>query len=647
MEEYRRLQLAQAEMTGLYLNAGEQAPPDLTTTDLDSFLTGSYRYYTEGGLRATISRSVTTVLASSFTFALSYLVLLMVNWGNVITCTSSTTCSGSSLFYDSSIFPLTWYRFIILVQMIPLGVYTVVLSSLACVARIREAVRISKFFQEALFITSDEELHFLSWSDVVARISRYQSTSTSPLCIVQDSLSPVEIHNIIMRTENLLLSTLKRWFKEKVVEGNILTLKNMLMSVPLQSRAIQWCIHHGVLSWVFDDRYRVRSEALETVRARLLLVGLVSLALMGPLAIFAAFLLVILESDEFRVNRASIFEKEWTGLARVVFRHFSEPEVWLGERLEEGRTHAVKFSESVITNRARKSILKTVKFFSAGILVVLAAIALVQDSALLYMSIGGKSLLFLFAVFSGIMAVCTGLDVNVPKTSVEAKVGRGLELFGQTHSNLCFSRAERIDFSSSCDRLNKARELDMLSGVFADLFFRPKLINLLNELLGILLLPYFFLVIFPDELSPIISQVPLIRSEALGDFTSEGCMEARALSGQSQEMVDVVGGAMMFSSLRDSERIASLLMFHKMYRECLGLEQMGLVRKVEDFKKICSTNMSLNLDPSVKNNDWFWYLVLRELTMSEGHLSLVRMSPDLVRVGMDALGSISSKGFGG
>jgi hypothetical protein len=632
MEEYRRLQLAQSlEVSGLY-GAAEETPV-VTTTDLDSFLAGVYRYYTEGGLKATISRAILNVVASWFTFTLSYVLLLLVNWDNVLACTSDQTCAGLSLFYES-IFPLTLYRFVVLLQLIPLGVYTVVLSSLACIARVREAVRISIFFRDALFVAHDEELHFLSWSEIVARISRYQSTAATPLCIVQDSLSPLEIQNIILRLDNIQMHVMKKWFSDMVVKND-----RLWMSVPLQSRAIQWCIQHGVISWLLDDRYRVRSEALSTVRSRIILVGIVSLLLMGPLAIFAAFLLVILESDEFRANRASLFEKEWTVLSRSVLRHGSEPEISLSQRLEKGREKACNFSNPLILNKAKKSFLRTVKFLAAGILAALAAIALVQDSALMHMTLVGKSLLFFFAVFSGVMALSAGLDTPVPKTSVGEKLRSGLGVTAHAHSDLSCGYTESTLFRSACEELTKARELDHISSDFSKFFFRPKIVNLLNELVGIILLPVFFLVVFPDTLSVMITEVPLIRHDRLGDFASSGLLEARAISEQSQEMVDVVSGGIMFSSLRDSETVGSLLTFFSSYQGIpsgLSEQQENTVLKVLEFKKYC-----LKSEKFSEKSDWFWYSVLRELTMSEGKLSLVRMSDDLVRLGLDSLRTFS------
>ena len=633
MDEYRRLQLAQSGA----LDHEVSEDPTITTTDLDSFLTGVYRYYKEGGLRATIARSVSNVAASSFTFGLSFVVLLMVDWSSVIACTSEETCSKLSLFYSSAFFPLTFYRFIVLIQLIPLGLYAVGLSIIACIARVREALRISRFFRESLFVQEDDELNFVKWSDIVERISRYQATSASPLCIVQDTLSPIEIHSIIMRTDNVHLSAMKEWYS--------LYRSDSWMMLPLQSRAIQWCIQHGVISWLFDDRYRIRDGALATVGVRIQFVGLLTLALMGPLAIFAVFLIVIIESDEVRSNKASLFEKEWTVLSKTVLRHYSEPDIWLCERLEGAAKSRIasQFSESLVSERSRKSILRTVKFLSAGILSVLAAIALVQDSALLYMTVGGKSLLFIFALCSGALAISAGLDAPPgSKQTCEEKIGCGILLMSHIHSNFDQSLPPSCNVNGC--QLSQAREIDMISNEFLRKFYRPKIFNIFFEFVGILSLPFFFLFVFPNTLGRVIAaSVPLVRSEHLGDFSARGCLDgARALSEQYHEMVG--GNVVQFSSLRNMEKVNTLLMLSKVYQ--LGTAR-GIVGKIFDFKKACCsssllTQAVIKVDRCLIDSDWFWYALLRELTMSEGGVSLLRMRPDLIRLGQEGLSFFSS-----
>jgi hypothetical protein len=619
MDEYRRLQLAQSSGSTTLIDSDNTAT---STTDLDSLLTGVYRYYKEGGFRATIARSVLNVLASSFTFILSFVVLLMVDWENVIACVSEEICNKLSLFNDSVVFPLTLYRFIVLVQLLPLGVYAVALSIIACIARVREAVRISTFFKESLFVLDDDELQFISWAEIVERISRYQSSSTSPLCIVQDTLSVIEIQNIIMRTESIHLAIMKEWSKSTC--GGILT-------IPLHSRAIQWCIHHGVVSWLFDDRYRIREGSIASVGVRIKFVGFVTLAMMGPLAIFAAFLIIIMESDEVRSNKTSLFEKEWSMLARTVVRHQLEPDIWLDERLEAARDSGLSFSEMLITDRTKKSLLRTIKFLCAGILSVLASIALVQDSALLYMTIGGKSLLFFLAIFSGLLAISAGLDDTQnsrnPNPSCDAKISTGLRLMSLIRSDMHIPNPYAI--YGSQDDVGRARQVDEISRDFSRNFLRPKIINILFEFAGIITLPFFFLFVFPDRLSEIIRVIPLVRSESLGDFYDTGCLGARALSEQSHEMVRDV----FFSSLRDRERLGTHLMLYEKF----GIES-EMMEKILDFKKACMQSPRIvNIDKSLIESIWFWYALLRELTMSEGDLSLLRLNPELSKLGQDGL----------
>lgn len=640
MHEYRRLQLEQAAAATVPLNeAGELN----MTTDLDAFLAGVYRYYVERGLVSVMSRSITNWLASILTFILAVVVLLLVDWASVLACTSEETCGD--LFFYNPIYPLSLYRFFILVQLVPMGLYTVILSSLSCVAKVREAIRVARFYKDSLFIAEDDELHFISWPDIVARIVRHQSTSTTPLCIVQDTLSALEIQNILMRTENLTLSINKRWMD--LLKNEKEWKYKFILSLLLQSKAMQWCLQHGLVAWLFDDRYRLRRDVLDSpfqVASRIRLIGVVSLALMGPLAIFALILLFILEADDVRSRRYSLFESEWTPLAKVVLGHFCETRESLSDRLRQGKEFGEEFSSSIIKNKAAESGLRFVKFSSAGFLAVLALIAVVQDAALLHMTLGGKSLLFLFAIFSGIVAICSGLNTTTP-VKVGDKLRSGLGLIGSIHTDLSSPGTSLRSHSAgpTQESLTHARELDLISLDFGRMYFCPKFFSLACEILGIVLLPLFFIHVLPTRLSEVVTECRIVASESLGDFAAEGFMSGGIGPGQSEEMTTAVSGQVAFSSLRSVDRVSTLIMMVSEYGPSCGVtkDQIALFNLIETFMKRCNSK----IDEVPKNrNMFFWYLVMRELTMSTGDCCLIRMVPGLLAVGMEALGSVAMAG---
>ena len=600
-------------------------PSPVTSTDLDAFLTGVYRYYCEKGLRSVIFRSVSNLIASMFTFILSLFVLLLIDWESVARCYSEEACRGLSFFHPNPISPLTTYRFIVLCQLVPLGLYTVVLASLSSVAKVREALRVSHFYKAGLGVSDDALLTFLSWEEIVQRIVTYQQTADSPLCIVQDSLTPVEITGIVMRTDNLLLQILKKWHSR-------FTGTSLVWELPLQSSAIQWVLQYVLITWLFSDRFRIRPVALtwDALRQRFQLIGVVSLALIGPIVIFTSILLFIKETDDVRANRSSLFDKDWTGLSKVVLRHYSEPEHAFSHRLSKARQLGELFSNHIVIDNSRAISVKTVKFIAGGVVAMLAIVAVVQDSALLYLTLFGRNLFWYFAVVSGIVAIAAGItrSENQEKIGIAAKTDVGLGLVGIIHYLPGVDAGPPS--SDAMAQLNTARRLDAISIIFNRNFFKNKLFNLLTELASILALPVYFLLVFPETLVDIIIDTRIMSSENLGDFAC-GMMEGSGPAGASIEMRE---GSTLPWVTRDTAKCVSTIAFAQAYGANSGLsrEQLALVAQVEKFRDAFLQLKSWETGTTLE----FWYLLMR--SVADGEDTGVVMSSSIISLSSEVTG---------
>ena len=504
MEQYSRLEVGS--------RTSDVPEPSVISTDLDSFLNGVYRYYCEKGLHALVLRSVSNLVASLFTFLLSVLVLLLIDWGAVAACTSEESCKTVSLLYPNPLSPMTLYRFLVLCQLVPLGFYTVVLSSASCVAKVREALRVSDFYKRSLGVTDDALLTFLSWPEIVSRIIEFQDSSPTPLCIVQPTLSAIEITNIILRTDTMVL----------------FVMKNMLpASAVAQSGVIRWCLQYGVVAWLFDERFRVRSDQLSThlLKQRLKLLGWLSLILIGPMLIFSAILLVIKELDDVRAQRSSLTDREWTPLATSALRAFAEMPHFLQSRLAQAREFADQFSLPVVPQSTAPA--RMVKFTAGGLLAVLAVAGLVEDKSLIYLSVLGRNLFFHVALLSAVVTVASVVASETLST-VACKIRAGTDLTGFTYSLPRVGVVEVIVStapSPASQLLQKSVQLDLLSGEFRSRFFSFRFANFGTEFLALLAAPYFFLVLFPRTLAgPLMELVrkEVRSSENLGDFCNAG-----------------------------------------------------------------------------------------------------------------------------
>ena len=167
-------------------------------------------------------KSVSNWVASVFTFLLSFTVLFLIDWSAVWMCkTDVIACAHLSLFYPSPFSQVSFFRFIIFCQLLILGFFTVLVFSLSSIAKIREAIKISKFFRDQLHVPDDRELLFLNWhKDIVSRIIDCQTRAVdAPLCIVQPELDSLEITNLILRLDNMVLLILKKFEKSSNQEN--------------------------------------------------------------------------------------------------------------------------------------------------------------------------------------------------------------------------------------------------------------------------------------------------------------------------------------------------------------------------------------------------------------------------------------------
>ena len=518
-----------------------------TTTDLDSFLSGVYIYYLEKGF--VVWRCVSSLVASLFTFFLSVVLLLLVDWGSVLNCVGEEACKNLSLFYSNPFVPFTFYRLIIVIQLLFLGIYTVLLATASAIAKIRQGIRISRFYKVSLGIAHDYELVFLTWPEIVKRIIAYQSTAPQPLCIVQSSLSALEITNIIMRTENFVM---------------------YLGEVSHMSASVTWCLKFGLVAWLFDERYRIQSDRISvtSVCARLRLIGWVSLALVGPLMIFTFILLVIRELDNIR---SKFWERDWTQLAFKQW--YSEMDHFRDFRLEAGRESANLFvSNRFDQNEGVKGI---AKFLAGGLLTVLALVGLLEDKALVYLNFGGRNLFFYVAILSVIVKMFSG-DVEAKNINVHEKLKNKKSAGAVLGGSLCV----HLPFNGSTNE----HRLDGLSRIFEVRFFQFRWMNFLREFLSVGCIPYYFLHKFPKSDLPrrIVHMVnfDVFSSENLGDFCQFGWFKnAHANIDLSKKTIieqvpfDVAIGAISFYKT-----------YRDMYVPCLEIER--LLKFVHQFSSM-------------------------------------------------------------
>jgi uncharacterized membrane protein YidH (DUF202 family) len=619
-----------------YRELGSRGVPSVVTTDLDSFLTGVYRYWSERGLRSVLLQSISNLVASVFTFVVCFVLLFLVDWYGVITCSDATSCVGVTLFYSDPFGrkTMSFVRFLIFIQLVLLGLYTVVLAGLSCVAKAREAVKISHFFHSGLNIPDDAELAFIPWESIVERIEIYQRTAVPPLCIVQDELSALEITNVIMRGENMLLAIMKKFSRFiDVRRGNFSKFDNFLSESVVGSATVQWLLQFGVIAWAVSERYTVRADVVdvETIRNRLKLIGLVSSVFIFPIFIFGAILLFIQESARLK-SGGTLSEPEWTSSGKTQLRHFSEMEHVFKQRLSQGKPALCKLvSASFTQNDLKKNIVKILIFVTSGLLAVLAIIGVVQDKAIMYLEFAGHNLFFYFAILSVGFGVLIRIEGNSVRSVVVKDTIRASVDFS-VHAHTVLVSEGYVRGTQNWSEFTKSKILQTCPVHFG----RNKLFIFLNELVSILAVPYVFYrhlihMNFPELFVQFLSE-GVYHSGALGDFAKGGVLVED--QGREVEMGETsVGGSNL--NILHPELAQAVLAFHSKFPAgCVwNREQVNLIERVTRFREFFlreSSRQDLKMDSIQSLN--FWYVFLMDVISRSGPVSTLQLDEELWRI---------------
>jgi len=530
--------------------------------------------------------------------------------------TDVVACAHLSLLYPSPFSEVTLFRFVIFCQLLILGFFTVLVFSLSSIAKIREAIKVSKFFREGLKIADDRELIFLDWhSDILRRITEYQASAVdAPLCIVQPELDSAEITNLILRLDNFVVAILKKFEKSSQIDSNYFD------HVILSSSTIRFLLQFGLVSWFFDDQYRIRSELMdvpvfslrEQISNRFKFMALVYLVFMFPIFIFGTFMLIIRESGKMRSGFSSLSDYEITGLATIVLRHFSEMDHEFRKRMEIAiREFSSVAGTKIWNNEIVQNFLKMGLFITSGILSVLALIALLEDKALVYLpvTVGGKNLFVYFALFSVAFGILVRADSSkdTKTLSVTDRIRSMIKSIDSTHF------VPAISVMNLGSPLERAIALDSIS---TSNFFQKKILLFLHELLAIVMVPYVFYFRADEELvgaTVSVLRSSVHRSANLGDFVKQGFfMEDEGVEIEMTEsvsetkVVDTIDPMIALSVLSSNKTVAC------------KFEHESLLRQTIEFKNRCIQQLENSTDYE-NFSLCFWYFLLR--TVREGNLN--------------------------
>jgi len=507
--------------------------------DLERFLTCFYRYFEVKGLRGVVAIHLSHVVALAFTIGFSFVLLFLIDWEALLACDSEESCRAISIYYAKPFRDLGFRRAGVLVCTV-LFVFYGAMNVATVYQDIRDAQSISTYYKERLGIASDESLETMTWSEVVSRLVQQQKESR--FCIVQDELTALEIANIIMREDNFMIGLTSH---KAFTEGLPCWIPRRLVF----TKAVCWNLRLVIFRWqgVLDDRGRMRRDFLnrpEALARNLRLLGLANLVLVPPVLIFVALYFFMRHAEEFRSQRASPFQRQWTDYAHWTFREYNElphefnARMCAAQAAAEAYVHCTTPSSPVL-----KSVQRCVKFIAGSVLAALLLVALWDDSPLLFVKVQDKNLLWYLAVFGFAFAVADGAGdedagsggsgaSHAPSMPLKMHIAL-MRLVSCTHylPEHWRSPARLTSLAGACSGLQRAELCDHFRRVRRELlrdFSLQRIQALAEELLGVLLSPILLMFFLPDVARNVIGALGSLQhsSPNLGDWCLYGCLDS-------------------------------------------------------------------------------------------------------------------------
>uniref|UniRef100_A0A7S1U8L1 Autophagy-related protein 9 n=1 Tax=Phaeomonas parva TaxID=124430 RepID=A0A7S1U8L1_9STRA len=180
------------------------------------------------------------------------------------------------------------------------------------------------------------------------------------------------------------------------------------------NKSIEWALHACLLGYMFSDTFTLRHEFLldrDGLRRRFILAGIAHVILMPFLLVFMLALFFLQHAQEWRASNNYLGPREWSPLARCMFREFNElPHVFeerLARTIGPATDYQGSFSRPLLATAGR-----LLSFISGALVAVLLVFTLMDESILLYTKLWGRNLLWYMGILSATFAVSRGLGTS-------------------------------------------------------------------------------------------------------------------------------------------------------------------------------------------------------------------------------------------
>eukprot|EP00756_Hemistasia_phaeocysticola_P027398 Hpha_TRINITY_DN16116_c2_g3::TRINITY_DN16116_c2_g3_i1::g.6735::m.6735/K17907/ATG9; autophagy-related protein 9 len=374
-EEGRRAHTMPHSGVGENIFAGEE--------DADGVLRGLYEYWLNKGTWSLILTRVFLMFRDLFTIFVTTVLAFYVNWNDVLSC-SQEDCLTVSPIRNEPFSDLGGLRMFFLLSEIILGLYLVwnVSRSFSDLFKWR---KLAVFCEDALGIPEDDiKVSGVEWQEVAARLVHWQVRSGHRIKSGGPVLNELGLLQRMLRIENYLVAL----SNADVFDGRRL------------GRVVESILEHVLRRVVFTRGARLSSE----LNADLLAVefrrwGVLCLLASPFIATWLAVTSVFRYGTVVKNNFGVMSARRWSPNALWKFREYNEPNHAFEKRMANARHVAQSFVDK-FPDPLTGVLLRTVIFVTGGLAVVIFMISLINDSALVFLSLWDRTLFWWLGILT-------------------------------------------------------------------------------------------------------------------------------------------------------------------------------------------------------------------------------------------------------
>ncbi|KAL8101166.1 autophagy-related protein 9-like [Apium graveolens] len=386
-------------------------------SDLDLFFERLYGYYCEKGLLCIVIKWIVELLSLAFTICFSCFFLLYVDWNGLRNAKCGMVAVESGIkpcdlvkeaFHEHPLTPFTLSTAIIVGY---LGIFSIywIFCFLRFFAQLKETLKIRQFYYSSLCIT-DNEMQTMQWASILEKVVKLQNSQQ--LCVVKN----LSVHDIVMRLmrkDNYLIGMLNKGVLSFPVSKWVPGAGPIVKSGPsgtqrriVLTKILEWTLNWCILQTMFDRNFRIRRDFIsdpETLKKRLIIVGITMLVLSPFIVIFMLVYLFLKHAEQFYNHPSTASSRRWSNLSKWILREFNEVDHLFKHRINGSVIHASEYLKQ-FPSPVLSIVAKFISFVSGGFAAILIIIAFLEES-LLEGHIFGRNLFWYAAVFGTITAI--------------------------------------------------------------------------------------------------------------------------------------------------------------------------------------------------------------------------------------------------